>query len=151
MVKPRSCVMCPQILFIPSPKAWEFSRKLRCRVCRSAEVPPQFPVALSNTQLFLDLLQRHTFGLRNHGLHPNKLKDHHACKKGKNVTRRKRGDHLGEESCEQRGEDPVGEAAQSLTFRSMTIGKYLRDKYPDDRSLANRGRRNEAENAYWHD
>src|SRR5208337_2414356 len=35
-------------------------------------------VLLLNAQLFLDLLQRHAFGLGNHRLHPNELENHHA-------------------------------------------------------------------------
>src|SRR5580698_1493759 len=102
---------------------------------------------LFDPQLPLNLLQRHTLRLWNHSLHPNELQHHHACKERENVSRRKGGDHLGEESGEQGGEDPVCEAAQSLAFRAMTIGKYLGDKYPDDRALADRVRSDEGENA----
>src|ERR1700682_161615 len=108
-------------------------------------------VTLFNTQLFLNLFQRHTLRLRNHCLHPNKLKNHHAGKKRKHITGREGGDHPREESREQGGEDPVSEAAKSLTFRAMTIGKYLRDKNPNHRSLADRVGGDESEDANRHD
>src|ERR1019366_4969662 len=48
-------------------------------------------------------------------------------------------------------EDPVREAAESLAFRAMTVGKYLGDENPDDRSLTDRVRGNEGEDTNRHD
>src|SRR5580692_3461191 len=102
---------------------------------------------LRDPQLFLYLLQRHALGLRNHRLHPNKLQDHHAGKERENVTWGEGGDHPREERGEQRGEDPVREAAESLALCTMAIGKYLGDEYPDHRALANGVGGDESEDA----
>src|ERR1700692_528368 len=106
---------------------------------------------LCDSQLFLNLLQRHTLRFRNHRLHPNQLEHHHAGKKQENVAGREGGNHLGEKCCEQGGENPVSEAAESLSFRAMTIGKYFGDQYPDDCALADGVRGDESENANRHD
>jgi len=90
-----------------------FSRTLR-------EMEPLFDPHLS-----LDLLQRRAFGLRNHGLHPDKLQHHHAGKEREDVANRENGDHLREESSEQCGKDPMRAAAQALALRAMAIGKYF--------------------------
>ena len=95
-------------------------------------------MALFDAQLFLDLLQRHALRLRNQRLHPNELQNHHAGEERENITGREGGDHLREESRKQGGKDPVREAAEALTFRAMTVGKYLRDENPDDRTLTDR-------------
>src|SRR5271163_1877878 len=100
---------------------------------------------LCDPELFLNLFQRHTLRLRNHCLHPNELQHHHPGKKREHISGRKGGDHLRKESCEQGGENPVRETAEGLTFRAMTVGKYFRDEYPNDRSLADRVRRDECE------
>ena len=60
-----------------------------------------------------------------HGLHPEKLEAHHASKEGENVTGRECGDHSWEKGGEGSGEDPVGKAAEGLTFGAMTIGEYF--------------------------
>src|SRR4029077_19687790 len=88
---------------------------------------------------------------RNQRLHPDKLQNHHAGKEREDVTRRKCRDHLRKESRQQGGEDPVRKAAESLTFGTMTVGKDLGDKDPDDRSLTDRVRGNEGEDANRHD
>jgi len=79
------------------------------------------------------------------------LQNHHAGEERENVTRRKGGDHLREESRKQSSEDPVCEAAEGLTLRTMTVGKYLGDENPDDRSLANGVRGDEGEDTNRHD
>src|SRR5579863_2617635 len=53
--------------------------------------------SLCDPKLFLDLLQRNALRFRDHGFHPDQLQHHHACKERKDVSRRKRADHLGEE------------------------------------------------------
>src|SRR5260370_34844039 len=106
---------------------------------------------LFDAQLFLDLLQRHALRLRNQRLHPDELQNHHAGEERENVTRRKGGDHLREESRKQGGEDPVREAAEGLTFRAMTVGKYLGDENPEDRSRANGGPDDEGKEANGYD
>ncbi len=63
----------------------------------------------------------------------------------------KRRHHPGEKSREQRGEDPMGEAAQGLTFGAVAIGKYFGDEDPDHRSLADGVGGDEGENAHGHD
>src|ERR1019366_2315122 len=84
-------------------------------------------------------------------LQPNQLENHHAGEEREDVTRWKGGDHLREESREQSGEDPVREAAESLTFRAMAVGKYLGDENPDDRSLTDRVRGDEGKDTNRHD
>lgn len=106
---------------------------------------------LFDPQLLLDLLQRYTLRLRNHRFHPNQLENHHAGKERENVSGREGRDHPREERCEQRGEDPVREAAQRLTLRAMTIGKYLRNKHPNDGALADCVGSDEGEDAHRHD
>src|SRR5271163_638991 len=106
---------------------------------------------LLDPQLSLNLLQRRALRLRNHRLHPDKLQHHHEGKERENVADRKRGDHLREERGKQRSEDPVRPAAHTLPFRAMAIGKYFGDENPDHRSLADRVRGDEGEDANRHD
>src|SRR6266478_2811257 len=86
---------------------------------------------LFDAQLFLDLLQRHALGFRNHRLYPNELQNHHAGKEREDVTGWESGDHLWEKSRQQGGENPVREAAERLAFGAMTVGKYFGDEYPN--------------------
>src|SRR5579872_1232292 len=106
---------------------------------------------LFDSQLVLNLLQRHSFGLGHHRLHPNQLQDHHAGKERENVARREGSDHLGKERGERSSENPVREAAQRLAFGAMTVGKNLGDEDPDHRSLADGMRRDESKNTRRHD
>src|ERR1035437_1323 len=106
---------------------------------------------LFDAQLSLDLLQRHALRLRHQRLHPNELENHHAGKEREDVTGWKSGHHLRKESRKQGGEDPVRETAEGLTFRAMTVGKYLGDEDPDDRSLTDRVRGNEGKDTNRHD
>ena len=105
---------------------------------------------LPETQLLLNLLELNALGLWNHRLHPNELQHHHPGKKREHITWRQSRNHLGEKSRERGGEDPVGEAAQSLALRPMAVGENLGDENPDYRSLSNRVCGNERENADRH-
>src|SRR5450755_1123728 len=100
-----------------------------------------------NAQPLLNLLQRNPFSLRDHRFYPQKLQAHHPGKEGEHVSRMKRRNHFGEECGKQSGEDPVRETAKRLAFGAMTVGKYLRDKNPDDCALANGMCRNKGNNA----
>src|SRR5579863_10344232 len=116
----------------------EKSVELRSTLCFDAQLP-------------LDLFERHALGFGDHGLYPKELEAHHAGKEGENVARRKGGDHPGEECGERGGKDPVGETAEGLTFGAMAVGEYLRDKDPDDSSLADGVGSDEGEDADRHD
>ena len=52
---------------------------------------------LTDSQLPLNLLQRHAFRLRHHRLHPDQLQNHHAGEEEKDIARRERVHHLREE------------------------------------------------------
>src|SRR6476469_2486435 len=105
---------------------------------------------LSETQLLLNLFERNALGLWNHRLHPDELQHHHPAKEGEHISRRQSRKQLGKESRECRSEDPVREAAKSLAFRPMSVGKNLGDENPDHRSLSNRVRGDKCENADRH-
>src|SRR5580698_1200568 len=122
--------------------AWRQPRAAGPRISR-----PEF---LLDAQLFLNQLQWHAFGFRHHRFHPDQLQHHHAGEERENVPGREMRDHLWEESREQRGEYPMRETAQRLAFRTMPVGKYLRDENPDNRSLTNRVGGDEGEDAYRH-
>jgi len=102
---------------------------------------------LFDPQLPLNLLQRHTFGFRNHRFHPDQLQHHHPRKEREHITRRERRDHPREESSEQGREDPVRETAERLALRAMAVGKYFGDENPDDRALPDGVRGDEGEDA----
>ena len=118
--------------------------------CLPETLGPRPKSPLFDPQLSLDLLERRTFRLRNHGHDPEKLEHHHAGKERKNVTDWEGGDHLREESSEQSRKDPMRAAAQTLALRAMAIGEYFGDKNPDHRSLADGVRADEGEDASRH-
>lgn len=96
----------------------------------------QLTIGLLDSHFSLNEFERNTFGFGDHHLHPDQLQDHHAGEERKDVSRGKSGDHFWEERCEHRGEDPVSEASERLSFGAMTVREYLGDEYPDDCALA---------------
>ncbi len=70
-----------------------------------------------------------------------------AGKEREDIARRQYGYHLWEECGQQSGKDPVSEAAESLTFRAMAVGKDLGNEYPNHGALSNGVRCDESENA----
>src|SRR5438876_4501674 len=131
-----------------SPQLWSSEKQVPEHFSHADNVKVH---GLFDAQLFLDLLQRHALGFRNHRLYPNELQNHHAGKEREDVTGWESGDHLWEKSRQQGGENPVREAAERLAFGAMTVGKYFGDEYPNDRSLTDRVRGDKGENTNRHD
>src|SRR5581483_9402110 len=95
------------------------------RVCVGADASSGLGHLLTDPQLLLDLLEGHALGLRDHGLYPDELENHHPGEEREYVTGRQSSDHLGEKRGERRRENPVSEAAQSLSFGAVAVGEYL--------------------------
>ena len=60
--------------------------------------------------------ESNTLGFNHHGLHPDKLKHHHAREKCEYVARGEGRHHFWKQAGQQRGEGPMSEAAQCLTL-----------------------------------
>ena len=72
----------------------------------------------------LHLLQGHPFGFRHHEFHPDELQDHHEAEEGKDISGRKGGDHARKKRGEQRGEEPVREAAERLPSEPPLVKQF---------------------------
>jgi hypothetical protein len=84
--------------------------------------PPSFDAKFPS-----HFFQRHAFGFSHHGLHPGELEDHHTAEKQEHIAGRKGRYHSWKEGGQQRGENPVSEAAQRLAFGTVAVYLFLFD------------------------
>ncbi len=92
---------------------------------------------LKYSQILLYLFERPSLGFRHYAPDKYQRQDHHAAEKDKCVVAsigniiHENGKGPGD-NC---GHDPMSEAAEGAALRTNGIGEYLRDEYPDHRSL----------------
>jgi len=105
----------------------------------------------SGFEIPFDVLESATLGFGHHHFHPYELEDHHEAEEEEHVSGGEGRHHRREKQGEEGGENPVGEAAERLALRPVTVRENLRDQDPDDRSLSDRVRCNERKHARGND